>query len=122
MVLNACINKQPEFSNGDICTIPLKENTTIKRVYKDNGRLELVPDNPLYARKVFTNGDVRILAFSNAVEWQVCPANPTESRRTSQGSKKIFSQQRQEVLASIYIIAFSFLQLQSVATLHELQG
>lgn len=47
--------------DGKVCVIQIESEFTIKRVYRFNGRIELVPDNPHYQRQVYTSGTVKIL-------------------------------------------------------------
>lgn len=42
-------------------------NVRLKRVYKDNGSITLVSENPKYPPKILTSGNVRILGKLVAV-------------------------------------------------------
>jgi repressor LexA len=49
------------FNNSDICAVMIDEEATLKRVYKYNDKIDLVPDNPKYPRMVYTNGNIRVV-------------------------------------------------------------
>lgn len=49
------------FNNGDICAVMIEDEATLKRVYKYDDRIELVPDNPKYPRMVYTKGNIRVI-------------------------------------------------------------
>lgn len=55
------VKHSPNFSNGDICAVMIDDEATLKRVYKNDGKIELVPDNPKYPRMVYTNGNIRVI-------------------------------------------------------------
>ncbi len=55
------IRQQDDCENGEICAVLIDDEATLKRVYKMNGKIELVPENPLISRMVFDKGKIRIL-------------------------------------------------------------
>jgi len=55
------IKATPSFSNGDICAVMIEDEATLKRVYKYDDRIELVPDNPKHPRMVYTEGNIRVI-------------------------------------------------------------
>lgn len=55
------IKANSHFTNGDICAVMVEEEATLKRVYKYDNRIELVPDNPKYPRMVYTEGNIRVI-------------------------------------------------------------
>jgi len=55
------IKANSNFTNGDICAVMIDEEATLKRVYKYDDRIELVPDNPKYPRMVYTEGNIRVI-------------------------------------------------------------
>lgn len=55
----AVIEQRPVAENGEIVVAAIEESVTLKRFYKEKGRVKLSPENPAYS-PIFTQ-DVRIL-------------------------------------------------------------
>jgi len=55
----AIIEQRSTASDGDIVVALLEDSVTLKRFYREKGRIRLAPENPAY-KPIFTN-DVRIL-------------------------------------------------------------
>jgi len=64
----AFIKQQPIVENGDIAAVLIDgDSATLKRVYRENGILRLVSENPAIPTKIYDRGDVRILGRLVAV-------------------------------------------------------
>lgn len=64
------IRIQPNVESGEIGAVQIQDiecEATLKRVYKDNGSITLVSENPKYPPKILTSGNVRILGKLVAV-------------------------------------------------------
>lgn len=64
------IRAQDDVENGEIAAVIVDDAATLKRVYKGNDFLQLVPENPKYAPMVFNDGNcstVKILGRAVAV-------------------------------------------------------
>lgn len=55
------IRQQDDCENGEICAVLVDDEATLKRVYKLNGNIELVPENAHIPRMVLSAGSIRIL-------------------------------------------------------------
>ena len=59
-----CIRSQPEVENGEIAAVLIDDEATLKRVYIQDGRLTLMPENPSYQPLIYVGDElenVRIL-------------------------------------------------------------
>lgn len=57
----AFIKEQDDIENGEIAAVIIDgDSATLKRVYKDNGIIKLVSENPAIPTMVFDHGDIRI--------------------------------------------------------------
>lgn len=59
-----CIRSQPEVENGEIAAVLIDDEVTLKRVYIQEGRLTLMPENPAYHPLIYVGDElenVRIL-------------------------------------------------------------
>jgi len=64
----AFIRQQPEVENGQIAAVMIDgDQATLKRVYRDNGSVRLISENPEYPTTVFDKGDIRIIGKLVAV-------------------------------------------------------
>jgi SOS-response transcriptional repressor LexA len=54
------IRQAVECQNGAICCLNIENETTIKRIFRYDGRIELVPENPRHQRSVFHAGTITI--------------------------------------------------------------
>lgn len=61
------IRKQSTLENGEIGAVLLDDEATLKRFYKNNGSITLQAENPKYAPRTFTNGNISILGKLVAV-------------------------------------------------------
>ena len=57
------VQPQPEARNGDIVVVLIESDVTLKRFFKHQGYVELVPENPHMASIILTPdmGDIRVL-------------------------------------------------------------
>ena len=55
------IKKQSTLENGEMGAILIDGETTLKRFYRDNGKVTLVAENPKYKPLTYTNGDLQVL-------------------------------------------------------------
>jgi repressor LexA len=57
------VQPQPEARNGDIVVVLIEHDVTLKRFFKHEGYVELVPENPHMASIILTPdmGDIRVL-------------------------------------------------------------
>ncbi len=46
--------------NGKVYAVRVDHESTLKRVFRYNGRIELVPDNPKYPRQIYSSKDIYI--------------------------------------------------------------
>lgn len=51
------IKQQPEVENGEIAAVLINDSATLKRVYKEDSKVELHAENPKYKPMVFNVGD-----------------------------------------------------------------
>lgn len=59
-----CIRSQPQVENGEIAAVLIEDEATLKRVYIQEGRLTLMPENPAYQPLIYVGDElenVRIL-------------------------------------------------------------
>lgn len=59
-----CIRQQPAVENGEIAAVLIDDEATLKRVYIQEGRLTLMPENPSYQPLIYVGDElehVRIL-------------------------------------------------------------
>lgn len=64
------INQQPNVENGEIAAVLINDEATLKKVFKDDNKLTLMPANNLYAPTVYIKSeidDVKILGKAVAV-------------------------------------------------------
>lgn len=58
------VRQQPDVEDGEIAVVLIEEETTLKRIYRTDGVLTLMPDNPAYPPMVYTGSQldqIRIL-------------------------------------------------------------
>ncbi len=58
------VRQQPDVEDGEIAVVLIEEETTLKRIYRADGVLTLMPDNPAYPPMVYTGSQldqIRIL-------------------------------------------------------------
>lgn len=59
------IRRQPEAENGEIATVAIDDEATLKRFYRDEetGTITLVAENPAYSPMVFTEESQKMFTF-----------------------------------------------------------
>lgn len=53
-----CIRQQPEVLNGEIAAVLIDGEATLKRVYVQQGRLTLMPENPSYQPLIYVGDEL----------------------------------------------------------------
>lgn len=63
----AYIRMQPEVENGEIAAVLIDDAATLKRFYRHNGHITLIPENPTMAPETYNNGNVSVMGKLMAV-------------------------------------------------------
>lgn len=64
------IRKQPDIENGEIAAVRIGDEATLKRVYKAEGQVTLMPANAAYPPLVFVGDQINTLSIEGkAVGW-----------------------------------------------------
>jgi repressor LexA len=64
----AFIRQQPEVENGEIAAVLIDgDSATLKRVYRENGFVKLVSENPAVPTKIYDKGEIQVLGRLVAV-------------------------------------------------------
>lgn len=64
------IRKQPDIENGEIAAVRIGDEATLKRVYKAEGQVTLMPANAAYPPLVFVGDQINMLSIEGkAVGW-----------------------------------------------------
>jgi len=68
------IRQQPEVENGEIAAVLIDNEATLKRVYKQNGKLTLMPENSSYPPFTYSGSELenikiigKAVAFISAI-------------------------------------------------------
>lgn len=61
------VRAETNHTDGKVCVVLVDNEHTVKRVFRNNGTVELVPENPKYKRQIYNSGSIQLVGVVEKV-------------------------------------------------------